>query len=114
MEMTVTLTKHRVGTVEDFPVEGGACVRVDGRQIAVFHFTSRQEWYACENACPHSGSMLLARGLIGDQKGEPKVTCPMHKKSFSLQSGHCLNDDEYTVRTYPVIVENGNVYIELA
>ena len=45
------------------------------------------QWYACQNLCPHKQEMVLARGIIGDQQGVPKVACPLHKKTFSLESG---------------------------
>jgi hypothetical protein len=31
----------------------------------------------CQNQCPHKGDMVLGRGLIGDEKGEPKVARPI-------------------------------------
>ena len=61
-----------------------------GKQIAVFHFARRNEWYACQNLCPHKMQMILSRGMIGSEKGEPKVACPFHKKTFSLKTGKNL------------------------
>lgn len=104
-------TWHKVARVSDFPENGGACVLYNGKQIAVFNFTTRGEWYATQNMCPHRYEMALSRGLIGDTASEPKVACPFHKKSFSLKSGKCMNDDTYQIDTYPVRVENGHVYI---
>jgi hypothetical protein len=57
--------------------------------------------------------MVLARGMLGDQKGEPKVACPQHKKTFSLKSGECLSGDPLRIRTFPVKVEDGAVFVEL-
>ena len=39
--------------------------------------------------------MVLARGLIGDQQGVPKVACPLHKKNFSLTDGDCRFDARF-------------------
>lgn len=97
--------------VSDIPENGGACVKLDDLQIAVFYFKSRQAWYACQNLCPHKLEMILARGIIGDKNGEPKVSCPFHKKSFSLITGENLNDEDYSIKTYPVKVEHDYVYI---
>jgi nitrite reductase (NADH) small subunit len=55
--------------------------------------------------------MVLSRGMIGDSKGTPKVACPMHKKTFSLETGENLNGDLDVIATYPVKVENNFVYI---
>ena len=105
------ITWFKAARVEDFPENGGACVKYQDRQIAVFHFKKRNEWYASQNMCPHKQQMILARGIIGDSCGEPKVACPFHKKSFSLVSGENLNGEEYSIITYPVKIENGYVLI---
>ena len=101
----------RAAAVETFPENGGAAVWINGRQIAVFNFAGEGRWYATQNQCPHKGEMALSRGLTGDSEGLPKVACPFHKKTFSLEDGKCLTDEEYRLKTYPVKVENGYVYI---
>lgn len=56
--------------------------------------------------------MALSRGMTGTHNGEPKVACPFHKKTFSLEDGRCLSDDtECSLTTYPVKVEGDQVYI---
>ena len=82
-------------------------------QIAVFNFTSRGEWYACQNMCPHKKAFVLSRGIVGDAAGVPKVACPLHKKTFSLVSGESLQAEEYRIRTFPVRVEDDDVYLDL-
>lgn len=102
-----------VGKVWDFPAEGGSAVKYGQTQIAVFNFASRGEWYACQNLCPHRREFVLSRGLIGDAQGKPKVACPMHKKTFSLQTGQCLTGEDYTVQVFPVKVEGDDVLLHL-
>ncbi len=97
--------------VEDVPDNGGACVKLHDEQIAIFHFTRRGEWFATQNMCPHRRQMVLSRGMIGSQGDEPKVACPFHKKTFSLQTGECLSGDECSIKTYPIKTENGKVFI---
>lgn len=104
---------HRVALEVDFPENGGGCVKLRGLQIAVFNFSRRKEWYACQNLCPHKMQMALSRGMIGSLQGEPKVACPFHKKTFSLRTGDCLAGDVDGIKTYPVKAEGGNVYIGL-
>ncbi|HEY3517005.1 MAG TPA: nitrite reductase large subunit NirB, partial [Gammaproteobacteria bacterium] len=103
----------KVGTVEDFPKDGGTAIRYGSAQIAVYNFSSRGEWYATQNMCPHMRDMVLARGLLGDQKGIPKVACLQHKKTFSLKNGECLSGEALRIRTFPIKVENGGVFVEL-
>jgi nitrite reductase (NADH) large subunit len=102
-----------VGRAEDFPLEGGAAVKYGKCQLAVFQFASRGEWYATQNMCPHKRAFVLSRGIIGDQAGVPKVACPLHKKTFALGTGDCLSGEQYSIRVFPVKVENGDVYLEL-
>ena len=66
----------RVAHCSDFPPDAGVCVKIAGKQIAVFNFAATDEWYACQNQCPHKKDMVLARGLIGDQGGTPKFASP--------------------------------------
>ncbi len=103
----------RVGAVTDFPTDGGAAIKHGRVQIAVFNFTSRGEWYACQNMCPHKKAFVLSRGIVGDAGGVPKVACPLHKKTFSLVSGESLQQEEYSIRTFPVRVEDDDVYLDL-
>ncbi|MCW9709153.1 nitrite reductase small subunit NirD [Fodinibius salsisoli] len=104
----------KAAKVEDFPKNGGACIKYKDKQIAVFNFTRRNEWFACQNMCPHKKEMALARGMIGESQGEPKVACPFHKKAFSLQTGENIDGEDYEVVTYPVKIEGGYVYVGLS
>jgi nitrite reductase (NADH) small subunit len=104
----------KAAKLDAFPENGGACIRYKDLQVAVFNFTRRSEWYACQNLCPHKMQMALSRGIIGSSEGEPKVACPFHKKTFSLKTGECLNAEECTIDTYPVKVEDGYVYVGFA
>ena len=101
----------KAAATADFPLDGGACIKYKDKQIAVFNFARLGKWYACQNLCPHKMEMVLSRGMIGDDKGFPKVACPLHKKTFSLENGENLNGDLDAIATYPVKVEDGYVYI---
>jgi nitrite reductase (NADH) large subunit len=102
-----------VGKVWDFPANAGAAVKHGQTQIAVFNFASRNEWYATQNMCPHRREFVLSRGMVGDQGGKPKVACPVHKKTFALESGQCLSGDNYSLRTFPVKRDGDDVYLYL-
>ncbi|MEA5258557.1 nitrite reductase small subunit NirD [Arcicella aquatica] len=108
-----TITWHVACNIEDIPENGGACALIEGEQIAIYNFSRRGEWYATQNQCPHRQQMALSRGMIGSTgaNNEPKVACPFHKKTFSLQTGECLSGDDYTIKTYPVKIADGQVYV---
>ncbi|MEZ4600805.1 MAG: nitrite reductase large subunit NirB [Syntrophotaleaceae bacterium] len=102
-----------LGRASAVPRDGGATFRYGRHQIAVFHFAQRNEWYACQNLCPHKQEMVLSRGLLGDTAGIPQVTCPMHKKSFSLADGKGLTDEIYSIQTFEVKVEGDELLVKL-
>lgn len=101
----------KAGKTTDFPTEGGGCIKYKNKQIAVINFSRRNEWYACQNVCPHKMEMVLSRGMIGSTVEIPKIACPMHKKTFSLVDGSNLNGEEYSIATYPVKVVDGEVFV---
>jgi len=100
-------------SVNDIPEDGGACALIEGEQVAIFNFSRTEKWYATQNLCPHKQTMALSRGMIGDTNGEPKVACPFHKKTFSLESGTCLSGDEYSIKTYPIKIEGNKIYVSI-
>ena len=102
-----------VGNIKDFPKEGGACVKYHSHQIAVFQFESRAQWYAAQNMCPHKYDMVLSRGLTGTEGEIPKVACPQHKKTFSLESGEGLSDPSLKIQTYEIQLDGPRVLIKL-
>ncbi len=104
---------QRLARVEDVPAEGGTAVKYGEVQLALFHFKSKGQWFATQNLCPHKREMVLARGLLGDAGGAPKVACPFHKKTFNLETGAGISDEELSIATFPVKVDEGWVYAEL-
>ncbi|MFD1292258.1 nitrite reductase small subunit NirD [Lutibacter holmesii] len=101
----------KAAEVDKFAKNGGACVKYKDLQIAVFNFERRNKWYACQNLSPEKKENVLSRGMIGDASGIPKVACPLHKKTFSLETGENLNGDLAPIATYPVKIEDNFVYI---
>jgi nitrite reductase (NADH) small subunit len=104
-------TWFKAGTVKDFPSNRGGCIKYKDKQIAIFNFERRNQWYACQNACPHKLEMVLSRGMTGSADDVPKIACPMHKKTFSLIDGTNLNGEEYSIATYPVKIINDEVLV---
>ena len=103
----------RVGKIADFPPGGGAAVKYGAAQIAVFRLAGGAGWRACQNMCPHKNAFVLARGITGNADLTPKVTCPLHKKPFSLETGECLSGEPYALKVFPVQVAGDGVYLLL-
>src|SRR5262249_11084067 len=61
----------------------------------------------------HKKAFVLSRGILGDAAGQPIVACPLHKKTFSLETGQSITGEEYHVQTFSVKVEEDDVYLQL-
>ncbi len=85
----------------------GAVALVGGAQVALFRLSGSEDVFALANRDPFSGAHVLARGIVGDRGGVPKVASPVYKQSFCLRTGICLDDPEVAVPSYPVRVEDG-------
>ncbi len=103
-----------VAPAEDFTLDGGECVKLDGKHIAIFNMKSKTEWYAIQNTCPHDSSSVLSRGITGDSAGEPKVACPLHKATFDLKTGKYTGEGSIAdVETFGVKEESGVIYLNM-
>lgn len=85
------------------PGRGVAVLLPDGGQAALF-LDRAGTMYAIGNIDPFAGAGVLSRGLLGSAGGRPYVASPLLKQRFDLADGHCLDDDEVRVATYPVRV----------
>lgn len=100
-----------VCAVDDLVPDRGACVLVDGRQVAVFRTSSDGEVRALSNFDPFSGAFVLSRGIVGSRGDAPKVASPMYKQSFDLRTGECLDDPSVRVDVFDVRCVDGRVEI---
>lgn len=94
----------QVGAAADVPMLEGRSVEVDGRRIAVFR--TPEGWAAIDHACPHAGGPL-GDGIVSDRC----VTCPLHGRRFSLDTGEREDAPGAGVRAYEVRERDG--YLEL-
>ncbi|KAF7350461.1 NAD(P)H nitrite reductase [Mycena venus] len=85
-------------------------VKYGETQLAVFHVPKRG-YFATQQMCPHRRAFVLDHGIIGESpKGEPYVSCPLHKRNYTLTQGVCLNDADYQILTFEAREnpDNGN------
>ena len=101
-----------VGPLEYVGVGQGRCVVVDGKQIAIFRLRDGRV-FALDNRCPHRAGPL-SEGLVGRDHASQleAVVCPFHNYKFSLADGRGL-DTELHVRSYPVEVRDGRIFLGL-
>jgi NAD(P)H-dependent nitrite reductase small subunit len=103
----------RVASTGEVPRDGGTTVKYGDTQIALFHFAHSNRYFATQNVCPHKLDMVLSRGIVGDSDGIAKLACPLHKKTFALDSGRGISDPDLAIMTFPVEIRDGDVFIEL-
>jgi nitrite reductase (NADH) small subunit len=96
-----------IGHIEDIPLRGARCVKTPDGKIAVFR-TADNEVFAIDDMCPHKKGPL-SQGIVHDAA----VTCPLHNWVISLDSGRVRGPDEGSVKTYPLKVENGTIFLGL-
>ena len=94
----------------DVLADTGVGADIDGRQIALFKV--EDVFYAIDNFDPIGRANVLSRGIVGDLGGELVVASPLYKQHFSLATGHCLEEPEASVATYPVREIDGRVWVQ--
>jgi nitrite reductase (NADH) small subunit len=96
-----------IGSLAEIPQRGARCIETPDGKIAVFR-TGDDRVFAIDDHCPHKGGPL-SQGIVHGTS----VTCPLHNWVVSLESGKAQGADEGNVRTVPVKVEDGKLYIAL-
>ena len=99
-----------VCALDDLIVDRGACVLVEGRQVALFRLAD-DELFALSNFDPFSGAYVISRGIVGSRGDSPKVASPMYKQSFDLRTGACLDDPSVSLEVFAVRSVAGRVEV---
>ncbi|BCB06995.1 nitrite reductase small subunit [Vreelandella venusta] len=127
--MTATALKHTVSTDTWQPL----CTKADlvafsgvaawlntpegPAQVAIFYLPRQRsqgqekELYALDHFDPFSNANVIARGIIGDVKGNPVVASPLYKQHFRLEDGQCLEDENIKLRTWKVAFRGEEVWV---
>ena len=102
---TIVEGQIRAGTIDE--LKDGACrvVTGGGHTIAVVYHDGKV--YAVDNRCPHMG-FPLDRGSVSDGI----LTCHWHHARFDLSSGGTFNPFADDVRSFPVSVIDGEVWVD--
>jgi len=63
---------------------------------------------AMDNECLHQGGSL-GQGMVEDGK----VVCPWHAWKYDPKTGVAVDHPDMKLKTYPIKVEDGEVYIDI-
>ncbi|MFC6824170.1 Rieske (2Fe-2S) protein [Halopelagius fulvigenes] len=94
----------RACALDELKEEGRTLVTGRGTPLAVFYH--EDEVFATDNRCPHMG-FPLTDGSVEDGV----LTCHWHHARFELSCGDTFDPWADDVRTYPVEVRDGDVYV---
>lgn len=98
---------RRAAAEDEVPEGRGLRVELDGRVIGLFRWEGRV--YAIDDTCTHEEASL-SDGWVEDGC----AVCPRHGARFDLASGRAVTlPAVLPVRTYPVRVEDGAVWVRL-
>ena len=95
-------------SVDDLPSDDVIGVVVMGRDIAIYAVGDAV--HATDNLCTHGHARLCDGFLEGHE-----IECPLHQGKFDVRDGQptCAPVTE-PLRTYPIKVEDGRVYLQIA
>ena len=114
--------KHPVARVEDIPPGGRKILKVKGREVGVFNLGGT--YYALKNVCIHQGARVCLGKVTGTtlpskvyefkygREGQI-LRCPWHGWEYDITSGRSLFDEKVGVVSYPVSVEDGQIFITM-
>jgi len=108
-----TLTWVDVCALDDIWPNSGVAALLGGKQIAIVRFGDGDQVYALANFDPFSDAFVIARGIVGDRAGRPKIASPIYKQNFDLETGVCLDDPNVVLATYPARVRGGRIEVAL-
>jgi nitrite reductase (NADH) small subunit len=104
-----------VCAVDDITPDTGVAVLIGEVQIAVVRVGEGQgdvqQIFAVGNYDPFSRAFVIARGIVGDRGGVPKIASPIFKQNFDLRTGQCLDDPGVRLPSFPTRVHDGRVAI---
>jgi nitrite reductase/ring-hydroxylating ferredoxin subunit len=118
---------YHVMSVDRINEEGRVLVEVRGKNIAIFRLDD--EYYAIQDFCVHQGGPMCKGADIrprylestktetgwqlSQNQDVPTVACPWHGWEYNLETGDHVAPTGYTLRTYPVIVKEEELYIRV-
>lgn len=104
--MAITTELHRVAQIEDVRRLGSLVAHAEGHTLALF--ADGAEIRALDNRCPHMG-FPLHRGTVEDGI----LTCHWHHARFDLATGGTFDPWADDVRSFPVELRDGEVWVDL-
>ena len=98
----------KVANAADVPDQGTLPVNLAGEPVCLYNLEG--EIHATHDICTH-GNANLSEGFVV----EGNIECPFHQGMFDIKTGDATAAPcTVAIRTYPVKVENGVVWLKQA
>ena len=123
----VNADRHVVAQADEITDGERLLTQIKGREITIFQHDG--EYYAYLNWCAHQGGPCGEGNLTGTsvasydrETGETNVSwehegeilnCPWHGWEYDLTTGDCLSNENVTLPSYPVEIEDGQIVISM-
>ena len=113
-------TRFAACDVDDVPPGGRLIRKIRGLSVGIFNVGGR--FYALHDRCPHRGGALCRGPLTGTNAATSDfrheyvrdgeiLRCAWHGWEFEITTGRSLVDPKIRAKTFPVEVEDGQVYV---
>ena len=99
------MKRLRIGHDWELGINDAVVVEFEHQEVVVRR-SSIDHWVAYSRHCPHQNADLIEAEIIGET-----LRCPWHGLQFQLGSGNCLTNQCTPLTTFPLKIENGEVFI---
>ena len=100
---------QRIELCSTSDVDVGTAIKVETNGLVLAVFNVNEAFYVTDDTCTH-GPGSLSEGYITDDV----VECDFHNGAFNIKTGEVVAPPcMIPLKTYPAIVEDGSVYIEV-
>ncbi|MFK4442379.1 naphthalene 1,2-dioxygenase system ferredoxin subunit [Caballeronia udeis] len=103
------MTRQWMKVIEliEVPADDVVAVQAGDRELAIYGVDG--EVFATDNICTH-GHARLCDGFVEGHE----IECPLHQGRFDIRSGKAMCEPlAADIRTYPVKIEDGSVYVDI-
>lgn len=102
---------HRVCPAEELTAGWGEAALIGGHEYALFR-TPQDRIFATDHRDPRSGSLVMARGIMGSHDGVPTIASPLYKEVYRLDTGECISGAPYELPVHPVRIQDGALWLQ--
>ena len=100
------MTWRRASSADDVWIGEMLATNLEGRPVLLVNVEGQV--LAFEDRCAHMG-VPLSRGRLASGV----ITCSAHEWQYDAATGRCLNPCGVTLKTIPVEVRDGNIWVDV-